>query len=290
VAHQKLIGQVVSRARELGLPAAVVLFEPLPKEVLVPGFAGRLSTLPRKLQALEALGADHACIIRFDRAFAGEGPRAFVEQVLHQRLGVREIFVGFNFSFGQGARGTPGQLERFGYDFGFHTNVLPPVSFDSQLVSSSAIRELLRTGAVEAAAAMLGRPYSLEGEVVRGDGRANRLGFPTANLQVAPAGCAIPGHGVYAGCAATGDLEHPCVVYIGVSPTFKGTRRKVEVHLLGFSGELIGQPLRVQFSSRIREERTFASEEDLVAQLERDIRHGQELHRLCPCELTEARP
>ncbi|MBI4872376.1 MAG: riboflavin biosynthesis protein RibF [Candidatus Riflebacteria bacterium] len=271
LAHQQLIEAVVARARELALPSAILLFDPLPKAILRPGFTGTLTSLERKLGLIAELGPDHACVIRFSLEFAHMGPRSFVENVLRGRMGAREVFVGFNFSFGEGARGTPGMLERLGYDAGFRTHVLPPVKQGDRLISSSSIRDMLKEGDVEGAARMLGRSYRLDGAVVPGDGRARGLGFPTANLQAEPTSAMVPANGVYCGTAQTGTLERPCVVYIGTSPTFGGLVRKVEVHLLDWSGDLQGRVLSVHFARRIRAERRFESTEELIEQLGRDI-------------------
>ncbi|MBI3890051.1 MAG: bifunctional riboflavin kinase/FAD synthetase [Candidatus Wallbacteria bacterium] len=272
VAHQALLRTVVERSRTLGVPSVVLTFDPHPMEVLRPGHAGRLVSTERKLLELGRAGPDFAVLIAFSQEFARTEPEAFVEQVLLERLAAREIVVGFNFTFGYRARGTPTLLEALGGRHGFVTHVIPPYSLEGELVSSSAIRQMLTEGDVEGAARLLGRAYTLEGEVVRGAGRGRELGFPTANLRARPANAVVPGRGVYAGSAhLDGEPARRCAINVGVSSTFGGSRQRVEVHLLDFEGDLLGKRLRVSFRRRLRDERPFGSEAELAEQIRADV-------------------
>ncbi|MBI2945757.1 MAG: bifunctional riboflavin kinase/FAD synthetase [Candidatus Wallbacteria bacterium] len=272
VAHQALLRTVAGQARALGVPSVVLTFDPHPMEVLRPGFAGRLLSAQRKLVEIGRAGVDTAIVLPFSLEFARTEPEDFVDELLLGRLGAREVVVGFNFTFGYRARGTPHLLEELGERNGFVTHVVAPYTLQGEPVSSSAIRQLLAKGDVEGAARLLGRLYALEGDVVRGEGRGRQLGFPTANLQVVPDNAVVPGRGVYAGTATLeGGETHGCAINVGNAPTFGDGLHRVEVHLLDFSGELTGRRLRVQFRRRLRDERAFADGQELAEQIRRDV-------------------
>lgn len=242
----------------------VLTFDPHPSAVVAPaGAPPLLTTLERKAELVGTLGVEEMVVIRFDRDFAKQGPEAFVEEILGEALCATHVSVGENFRFGNRAKGDADLLRT---DARFETRVVDMLEIDGEIVSSSRIRGLLLSGAVEAADRMLGAPFLLAGEVVGGDRRGRDLGYPTANL-VPPDGFVTPGHGVYAARAGA----HAAAVNIGVRPQFQGRHALIEAHLLDFDADLYGRELRLEFLARLRGERRFESVDALVEQMGRDV-------------------
>jgi riboflavin kinase / FMN adenylyltransferase len=247
---------VIEAAKATGLRSVVVTFHPHPRSVL--GYeVNLLATLERRIELIERAGPDEVLVVAFTPELARLAPDEFVRDVL-EPLGTRVVVAGEGFRFGSGRRGDLGLLR----ELGLETRAVPLVAG----VSSSRIRELLAEGDVAAAAELLGRPAELEGAVVAGDQRGGTLGFPTANLAVEP-GLLVPAHGIYAGAAR----GHKAAISIGVNPHYGGRERKIEAYLLDFVGDLYGERLRLELWRRLRDERAFASEDELVAQMTRDI-------------------
>lgn len=266
--HQAILQACARLADELGLPAVAVTFHPHPRQVLEPHRAPALLTpLPLRLRLLRQHGVGAVAVIAFDRALADMEPEAFVRDVLVGRLRARGAVVGFNFGFGRGRRGDARTLQALGAELGLAVRVVPPTEQGGQVVSSSAVRRLLEEGRAAEAAALLGRPYCLEGTVVRGDGRGRRLGYPTANVATDPAQL-LPADGVY---LATLD-QMPALAVVGTRPTFDGRGRWLEVHVLEGRWELYGKEVRVELLERLRPVIPFATPEALVAQIEADRR------------------
>ncbi len=253
---------VVRAAVETGLRSAVVTFDPHPRSVL--GYDVQLlAPLERRLELLRELGPDDVLVVDFTHELARVSPEQFVDSVLRP-LGARIVVAGEGFRFGAGRRGDLALLERLGLE------VRRVRLLDG--FSSSRVRELLRAGAVAEAAVLLGRPPELEGTVVAGDQRGGTLGFPTANLSVPPH-VLVPAHGIYAGRAhgGTAGAGHRAAISIGVNPHYGGVERRIEAFLLDFDGDLYGERLRIELWDRLRDERAFADEEELVAQIARDV-------------------
>jgi len=282
LAHQKILTTAIARARASGLLALACTFDPHPLEVLQPDRAPiPIMDLPEKLTLLETYGLDATVVIPFTRAFSQTEAEEFVETVIVDRLKAREVVVGFNHTFGRGARGTAALLERLGERYGLSIHVIPPLSIDGEVVSSSAIREALRAGDVRRAAAFLGRPYTIRGQVLKGKGRGRQLGFPTANLR--PDRELILAPGVYAARAIFEEpmdaavapgrprVEKGAVVNVGVRPTFQEGEYWVEAYLIDFSGDLYEKTLAIAFLERLRPEQKFSSVEALKTQVGRDI-------------------
>lgn len=247
--------RVVEAALAARLRTVVVTFDPHPRtafgtdvELLVP--------LQRRIELLLALGVDDVLVLRFDERLASLTPEQFADDVL-RAAGVEVVAAGDGFRFGQGRSGDLDLLERLG----FEVRHVPLVGN----VSSSHIRSLVRTGEVARAAKLLGRPPEVEGIVVHGDHRGRLLGFPTANLQTPP-GVLVPKLGIYAGET----LGHRAAISIGTNPTYGGTERRAEAHLLDFDGDLYGQRLVVELWQRLRDEARFASEAELVEAIRAD--------------------
>jgi riboflavin kinase/FMN adenylyltransferase len=248
--------RVLEAAQTAGLTTTVVTFWPHPRTVLG-NRVELLTTLDRRLELLAERGMDEVLVVEFTGELARLEPREFAESLL-RRIGARVVAVGPNFRFGRGAAGTPALFEELGFDL----RAVPLV----EGVSSTRIRQLLRAGDVEGAAKLLGRPAEVEGVVVLGDQRGGTLGYPTANLD-APADVIVPAYGIYAGAA----LGHRAAVSIGVNPHYGGSERRIEPYLLDFDGDLYGKRLIVELWRRLRDERAFDSEEDLVTQMARDV-------------------
>jgi riboflavin kinase/FMN adenylyltransferase len=247
--------RVLDAARALG-PVTVVTFWPHPRLVL--GYhVELLATLERRLELLEEAGVDEVLVVEFTPELAGRDPAEFADSVL-RRIGAETIVAGENFRFGRAAAGDPELLRRLGFDV--HT--VPLLAG----VSSTETRNMLREGDVVAAAGLLGHPPEVEGTVVLGDQRGGTLGYPTANLAVPP-DLLVPAYGIYAGSA----LGHRAAVSIGVNPHYGGDERRIEPYLLDFDGDLYGQRLVVELWERLRDERAFASEEELVHQIAQDV-------------------
>lgn len=274
--HQALLAEAKRRAAERNAPAAVLTFEPHPAKVLSPEFAPLLLTTPaRKAERLAATGIDAEVVLRFDRDFAQNSPEYFVRNVLIGALGARDVVVGYDFTFGKGRAGNPEVLARLG-EGAFEVRTVQPVRENGLIVSSSKIRELLLEGRVEPARRLLGHPFVLDGQVERGRGRGRGLGYPTAN--VASATELIPANGVYTVlCALEGEEGvWGGAANVGRKPTFGREERTVEVHLFGSFGDLYGRRIAVAFLHRLRAELRFASVEELVAQIDEDVRIAKE--------------
>ena len=265
--HQQIIGHAVKRAGELGVESVVVTFDPHPSEVVRPGSHPAVLTEPaRKAELIEALGVDVLCVIPFTAAFSQLPAEEFVHDLLVERLHAALVVVGENFRFGHRALGDVALLRRLGRTFGFGVEDASLVADDSTVFSSTYIRACVDAGDVAAAARALGRPHRVEGVVVRGDQRGRELGYPTANLYVSP-NVAVPADGVYAGRLDT----LAAAVSVGTNPTFSGPDRRIEAFVLDFSGDLYGRRVGLDFVSRLREQRTYAGIEPLVAQIAEDV-------------------
>ena len=258
--HQYLLRQALSEAKTLKAPLLVYTFDP-PTKVFTRG-EGFLMDLPEKVEALREVGVELILAVPFNEEFARRPPEAFLEDL--RALQASRIYVGEDFRFGQGRAGGPEALERVA-----PTRVVPLLSLGGEAVKSSRIRALLREGRVEEARHLLGRLYGAYGVVVEGDRMGRRLGFPTANLAVHPLKVLPPG--VFAVEAEGAFGRYKGVANVGTRPTLGGEERRLEVHLLGFAGELYGEEVRVRFLKRLREERRFPSLEALRAQIAEDV-------------------
>jgi riboflavin kinase / FMN adenylyltransferase len=294
--HRRLLALLRARADALGVPAAVVTFDHHPATVVRPESAPLLLTdTEQKLELLESCGVDLVVVVRFDPERANETAEEFVDEVLCGALGAKVIVVGEDFHFGHGRRGDVAMLRLLGAANGFEVVGLTlaatgdgtqdGVRADGDVargvgptdpVSSTRIRALVAAGDVAAAARLLGRPHEVRGAVVHGDGRGAQLGMPTANVEV-PDGIAVPAVGIYAGwCRRADGSFHPAAISVGFRPTFAPPpggfpAPLVEVHLIGFDGELYGERVGVAFVDRLREERRFERVEDLVDQMWADV-------------------
>lgn len=268
--HQAVIGQLVERARDLGVPACVVTFEPHPREYFTPDQApARLSRLRDKAAALSALGVDRLLILRFDRHLVTQAPEAFVNELLCDGLGARHIVVGDDFRFGRRRAGDFALLEAMAAEHGYSLERATTHALDGDRVSSTRVRAALAAGDMNAAARLLGGPYTMRGRVVHGQKLGRELGYPTANLPLA--GREIPVSGVFAVIAWHEDGRRlPGVASLGWRPTVEGKVPLLEVHAFDFSGDLYGAHLTVVLLERLRPEVRFDSLDELTTQMHRD--------------------
>ena len=274
VAHQQLIRSTVRMARRLGGTSVVITFEPDPQAVLHPDSpAPALMPLDERLRELRTLQVDWVWVIRFSRQFARMSAEQFIFRILVRRLQARALIVGDAFAFGQGRRGDMTVLRTLGPPQGMRIISVKPVTRAGIPVSSSRIRRLIQDGALAQARRLLGRAPRLYGTVVRGAGRGRRLGFPTANLRLIPQ--VTPPRGVYAVIVEASGRRRRGVMNLGTRPTFGRGPVVCEVHLLGFSGMLLGRAVRVALLTRLRGERRFASPQALSRQVRRDILRAQ---------------
>jgi len=278
LAHAKILATAVERARALDVPAVVCTFDPHPAVVLRPDLASvPIATLDENLDRMATIGLDAALVVPFTLEFSRMEAEAFVVEVLVKTLGVREVVVGFNHTFGRDARGTPALLTELGQRHGFATHVLPPLEIDGQTVSSSAIRDALQAGDVERAQRFLGHPYRVTGTVRRGAGRGRTLGFPTANLR--PDRSLILAAGVYAARAAWDGTRADAVVNVGYRPTFGEDQFWVEAYIFDFDGDLYDRTLALEFLARIRAETRFPDVEALRRQVAADMEAARRVLR-----------
>lgn len=254
-----------------GLTRVAMTFGTHPAAVLAPDRAPtRLSTLKRRFELLEASGIDRIAVLGFDESMRDMAPDEFVDRFLVEGLNTRFVAVGTGFRFGRYAAGTTDTLGDLGASRGFRVEVVEIARHEDEEIRSTLIRQRVESGDVEGAASMLGRPYEMEGVVVPGDGRGRRFGVPTANVSF-PAVLTVPAEGVYAVVVGIDGSDHAGVANLGIRPTFDGTDRVLEVHVLDSNMNLYGRQIRVGFVGRIREERRFASVDELLTQIRSDI-------------------
>lgn len=272
--HQELVRRLVAECKERGYTAGIMTFEPHPLKVVRPSECPPfLMTHEAKLEMFARLGIDLVLAVPFSPDFAKLSPHAFVDDILCTHIGVRAVYVGYNYSFGYRGRGTPETLEEYAHLCDYDVRVIDPVTIENAVVSSTLVRLLMLEGRIEEAGRFLGYDPFLDGRVVRGDRRGTKIGFPTANLAVGE-DLVVPASGVYVVKVEALGETFRGVANIGVRPTFKkpGANRSVEVHILDFGKDLYDKNIRVHFMRRIRDERKFASVNDLLKQIRLDVR------------------
>ena len=276
--HQQLVRQLVDQARTAGRPSVVLTFYPHPSVVLrgrKPAFY--ISTPEEKAELLGELGVDYVITQTFDLELSRVSASDFLDR-LQQSLSICSLWVGEDFALGHNREGNRMYLEQQAGERGFELHVVPPVKMQGEVVSSTRVREALRSGSVSQAAAYLGRPFTLPGQVVHGAARGKKLGMPTANLQIWDER-AYPRHGVYACLARWQGGQASAVTNIGHRPTFEQESGPptIEAHLLDYSGELYGQQLTLVFLERLRDERRFPNPESLMEQIGVDIQRARQI-------------
>ena len=279
--HWQVLERVRERASAVGGPAVLVTFDPHPLRIVRPEAAPPLLTTPvEKTEVLAESGLSYVVFVAFTRELQQYSPERFVKEILLERLHVAELVIGYDHGFGKGRSGDVETLRRLGEEEGFVVHVVEPVEAAGAPISSSRIRAAVQAGDMRAATAGLGRPYSIRGVVVRGEGRGRHLGFPTANIQVEQGDKLIPPAGIYAvrGVLRSGPVDG--VLHLGPRPTFPGSPPTIELHLLDFGGDLYGEVVRVDFIERLRDILPFGGVPELVAAIEADVALARERLRV----------
>jgi riboflavin kinase/FMN adenylyltransferase len=274
--HRAVLERTVAVAAGRGARSVAVTFDRHPREVLTPGSEPRLlTTTERKAELIAETGIDVLLVLEFTPEFSGWPADAFVDRVLVDGLSATHVAVGGNFTFGHRAAGTVALLRALGPARGFTVEEVPMLRADGRLVSSSSIRGALVDGDVAWPRVALGRPHAVDGVVVTGAGRGRGLGFPTANLRAFPR-LLLPKVGIYAGRARTPSGEHGAAISVGTNPTFGIEPLHVEAFLLDFDGDVVGEPMSVEFLERLRDEARFDGAAALVAAITEDVRRTRE--------------
>jgi riboflavin kinase/FMN adenylyltransferase len=277
--HLALLKDVVSRARKANLPSVVMTFDPHPVKVLHPDRGlNRIFDFDDQRQQLEKLGVDMLIVEPFSREFSQVPADRFINDWVFKPFSPKVVVVGYDFSFGANRIGSIDFMRDRAKELGFELDVIPPVKVGGILVSSTQIRKAIENGDVKLAAELLGRDFYIRGLVEKGAGRGRTIGVPTANVRVSAE--TLPKRGVYAAFATVRGQRYPSVVNLGLNPTFNENVNQalsIEAHLIGFSGDIYGEELRLDFEDRIRDEKKFAGATELVTQIRNDIATGERL-------------
>ena len=279
--HRALIGQAVAEAQRRGRAAGVLIFDPHPSAFFRPGEPHfRLTPLDEKLALFAELGLDVAVVLAFDAALASLDAERFIEEILVDALGVSHVVVGYHFFFGRNRGGSAETLRRFGETHGFGVTVVDPVADRGEPFSSTDIRLLLAEGNVRGATEALGRHWRVKGAVIGGAKRGTGLGFPTANVAM-PKGTAL-GHGIFVVRVKLDGVLLDGAAYLGTRPTFDDGMPVLEVFLFDFDDDIYGREIEVIFIDKVRDDRRFASAEELVAQMNADCAKAREILAVTP--------
>jgi riboflavin kinase/FMN adenylyltransferase len=275
--HLALFERVKIRAKAIGGISAVMTFQPHPLKIMKPEKAPRLITpTAQKLTLISQSGIDTIFCLHFDKTFAAISAEDFVQDILVRKIGVKELVVGYDYTFGHNRTGNSELLHRMGKELGFQIHEVQPVLMGKRVVSSTSIRELVKAGELAEAKKLLGRDYQISGTVIRGKNRGGRLlGFPTANLEVVDE--LTPREGVYAVTVLINGQIYNGVTNIGHNPTFGQGPLSIETHVLDYSGDLLGQTIRVNFLERLRAEKTYKSIEELAHQIDLDVKLARKI-------------
>ena len=275
--HLALFDLVKERARAIQGQSALMTFDPHPIKVMKPGNGPPLITLTRqKLQLIQKEDIDTIFCLPFTREFASISARDFVHDLLVKKIGIKELVVGYDYSFGRNREGDIRLLQEMGEAYGFRVHEVQPVYVAGKLVSSTRIRELVQEGNLSEAKLLLGRDYQISGTVIQGRDRgAKLLGYPTANLELIDE--LVPKLGVYAVRVFVGTQVYNGVTNIGYNPTFGKGPFSVETHILDFDDNLVGKEIRITFLEKLRDEKTFGSIKDLAREIANDIRNARQI-------------
>jgi riboflavin kinase/FMN adenylyltransferase len=276
-AHQAIFTRVIERARDIDGTSMVITFEPHPIKVMSPEKAKPLITLmEQKKELVSKQGIDILLLIQFTLEFAAIPARDFVKDILVDKVGIKEIVVGHDYAFGHNREGNIDLLKEMGKEFGFKVHQVGPVYVGKSLVSSTSIRNLIMEGNVSEAGGLLGRNYQIRGKVIRGRNRGGSLlDYPTANLKVLDE--LIPKEGVYVVTVELNGKIYQGLTNIGYNPTFKDKALSVETHIFDLSADIVGEKIKINFLSRLRDEIPFASARELSEQISKDIQEAREL-------------
>ena len=274
--HQKIINSAKEYAEKMQIPLVVVSFDPHPGKILYPAKAPKLiKTRKQKRDILRKMGVNFFYIINFTPSFAKKSPEEFVDEVLVDVLGVKKVFVGFNFAFGKDRSGGLEFLKKQGKEKGFDVYAVPPVVVEGEIVSSSLIRKLLEKGEVKKANKFLGRHYYLEGIVIHGEQIGRKIGFPTANIITENE--LMPKLGVYASYTKLNGKDLPSITNVGYKPTFGSDKIIVETYIFDFNREIYGELIQVKFVEFIRPEKKFSGVAELIDEIKSDCKQCKKM-------------
>jgi len=277
--HRRIVERLIKNASTTGVPTCILTFSPHPEKVFGPARLRKIQTLDQRLRGLCEWGVDAALVWPFDRAFARLEGEVFASEILTARLNARLVVVGDDFRFGRERSAGPADLMRFGRAHGFSVRAVPRLKRGGRVVRSSRVRGLLGAGRVEEAAALLGRPYAIEGDITAGDRIGRTLGFPTANIltpnEILP-------RGVFVSLLELEGRRYPSVTSVGIRPTFEKGVLTVECHILDFHRDLYGEPVRLFFLRRLREERKFSDGDALRVRIAADAAAARAYFRRRP--------
>lgn len=270
IGHREIFRQVVERAINVDGTSVVFTFEPHPLRIIAPGRTPLLlTTFRKKMELIAGSGIDITVCADFTKRFADQHPRDFARETLVGKIGVKEVFVGYDYKFGRGREGTIDYLKKMGEEFRFKVTVINAITVDGQVVSSTLVRDTIEDGDMEKANRLLGRWYSIEGKVVDGFKKGVMIGFPTANIDTSYD--LLPHTGVYAARTIVDGEIYNGIANVGFNPTFHRDRLSVEIHIFDFSRDIYGSEIEIIFIKRLREEIEFGSAEKLKAQIKKDI-------------------
>jgi len=271
--HQSIIKTLHKSVSHQNECVTIVTFEPHPQFVVKPPQKNNLrllTTIEEKISILESLNIDRLIVLTFDEKLAQLSSQKFIENILVTRIGFKKIIIGYDHAFGKDRQGNYEILQRLSKKYNYSIIVLPALSVDDVIISSTQIRQLLSSGDVELAAKYLGRNYRLTGKVIKGEGRGRSLNIPTANLKPISTEKLIPEDGIYAVWARIGRQQFKAVLYIGFKPTFAFKHRAIELHIFNFFGDLYGQIIEIEFKAKIRDDYHFDNVGKLIEQIEND--------------------
>ena len=276
IGHQGLLKEVKKRADKMSGTSIVLTFEPHPLKVLKEKKIPLITPFERKIELIEKLGIDVVICLPFTREFSKVSAREFVEEILLKKIGMKEIVVGYDYTFGHKREGNIDLLKKLGDELGFKVCILGPILVDNMIVSSTRIRNLIMEGELEKVKTLLNRYYQVSGEVIAGHDRGGRLlGFPTANLKLVNE--VFPKNGVYVVEVIYNNKVYGGVTNIGFKPTFGNDALSVETHILDFDQNIYGKKIKLNFIKRLRNEKRFSSIEALAAQIKRDIEEARKI-------------
>ena len=279
--HQTVINTLLKRAAHDNLMSVLVGFYPHPLAFLAPERCPPILTaLSKRIEILQQFGIDEIVMLSFDAQIASMSPESFVECVLLEKCRARHVVVGYACQFGKDRAGNAERLVELSQGYPFDVSIVPPTEVEGAPVHSTRIREALAQGDLEQSSRLLGRPYSLIGTVVHGDGRGREIGFPTANIETQNQ--VYPPNGVYAIRAKLEERWLDGVLNIGIRPTFSGVNIQVEGHFFNFDETIYGKPVEIFFVEKIRSERKFPNPEFLIQQIQRDIAAATEILASAP--------
>ncbi|RKD34482.1 bifunctional riboflavin kinase/FAD synthetase [Thermohalobacter berrensis] len=273
IGHQALIKKMIKESKKMGLPSVVYTFKNHPTSLIANKKTPKtIMNNKQKFEILKSLGIDILYMIEFNNQIMNMNPKAFIKKLLIDRLNIKLVVVGFNYRFGYKAKGDCSLLKQMGDDLGFKVIVVPPVTKNEQVVSSTLIRKLIKEGKIKKANNLLGRHYTLQGKVIQGKGRGKKIGFPTANLLLND-NYVIPKKGVYKTITTVNNKKYISITNVGTNPTFTNENKlNIETHIINFNDSLYGKEIEVSFKKYIREEKKFQNAEQLIKQLKEDIK------------------